>query len=129
MTAGLAVVREFFDAINSGDVDEAIGLLSPEVRWSRPPDVPITGTLEGVEAVRKMWRAFAGSVDRFEMEPTRFESDGERVLAEVTFRGTPADGGRPFGFSGAQVFTVRDGRIGEVLEFRSVAEGEAALAR
>ena len=42
-----------FTAVNEGSPDEAIALLSEDVRWNRPPDVPVTGTLEGAEAVRR----------------------------------------------------------------------------
>ena len=48
-------VRAFYRAVNEGSPDEAIALLSEDVRWNRPPDVPVTGTLEGAEAVRKMF--------------------------------------------------------------------------
>ena len=119
-------VHAFFEAINGGAVDEAVGLLSDDVRWSRPPDVPITGTLEGIEAVRKMWRAFTGSLESFEIEPRRLQESGERVLAPITMRGTGRDGGS-FEFGGAQVFRVAGDRIVEVHEFRSLPEARALL--
>lgn len=119
-------VRSFFEAINDGSVDEAVGLLTEDVRWSRPPDVPVTGTLEGVEAVRKMWRAFAASAREFELEPTALHAEGDRVLAEVKFRIVPEEG-RPVAFSGSQVFNIANGRIAAVREFRTVEEGQTAL--
>lgn len=122
------IVRAFYEAINgNGGADEAVGLLSEDVRWSRPPDVPITGTLEGIEAVRKMWRAMTGSLERFEIEPTRYEERDDRVLAQVTMRGTAPEEGRSFEFAGSQVFAVRDGRISRVWEFRGLDEARAAL--
>ena len=120
------VVEAFSAAINDGRTDEALELLTPDVRWHRPPDVPITGTLEGTEQVGKMWSAFMGSLERFEVVPGRFEHDGDRVLATVTFRGGGDRG--DFEFSGAQVFTIRDGLIAEVHEFRSLPEARALLA-
>jgi ketosteroid isomerase-like protein len=125
--AELRLVERFYGAINGGEIDLAIGLLSEDVRWSRPPDVPVTGTLEGTEAVRKMWRAFAGALERFEIEPTRLDLHGDQVLARITIRGEGPDGAGPFEFAGAQVFRIRDGAIGEALEFRSIPEAEAAL--
>ena len=125
--AEVDVVKRFYEAINEGEIDLAIGLMAEDVRWSRPPDVPVTGTLEGIEAVRKMWRAFAGSLERFEIEPTGLDAHGDRVLARITMRGEGPDGSGAFEFAGAQVFRVRDGAIGEVLEFRSLPEAEAAL--
>ena len=120
------VVEAFSAAINDGRTDEALELLTPDVRWHRPPDVPITGTLEGTEQVGKMWRAFMGSLERFEVVPGRFEHGGGRVLATVTFRGSGERG--DFEFSGAQVFTIRDGLIAEVHEFRSLPEARGLLS-
>ena len=95
-------------------------------RAALPANVPITGTLEGVEQVGKMWRALMGPLDRFEVVPSRFEHSGDRVLATVTFRGSGERG--DFEFSGAQVFTIRDGLIAEVHEFRSLPEARELLS-
>jgi ketosteroid isomerase-like protein len=121
------IVRSFYEAINEGGPDEAVRLLAEDITWSRPPDVPISGTLEGVEAIRKMWRAMTGSLDRFEIEPTSYEHSGDRVLAQVTMRGTAPEEGRSFEFSGNQVFTIRGGQIAKVQEFRGLDEGREAL--
>lgn len=121
-------VRRLYRAINEGELDEALDLLADDIRWSRPPDVPITGTLEGVDAVRGMWRAVIGALQAFEIEPTVIEEHRDRVLARITMRGTGIEEGASFEFSGAHVLTMRDGKIDRVQEFRSLPEAEAALA-
>jgi ketosteroid isomerase-like protein len=118
-------VVAFYAAISDGDHERAGSLLAEDVRWHRPPDVPITGTVEGADEVRRMWASFAGSLDSFEIAPTRFESGGGLVLAPVTMRGSGERGS--FEFGGAQVFRVEDGRIAEVWEFRSLPEARALL--
>ncbi len=120
------VIEAFADAVNAGELERGLELLTPDVRWHRPPDVPITGTLEGAEQVERMWRAMMGPLERFEVVPGRFEHGGDRVLATVTFRGSGERG--DFEFSGAQVFTIRDGLIAEVHEFRSLPEAREQLA-
>lgn len=120
------LVESFSRAVNAGELERALELLAPDVRWHRPPDVPITGTLEGTEEVARMWRSFMGSLDGFEVVPDRFEHGGDRVLATVTFRGSGERG--DFEFSGAQVFTIRDGLIAEVHEFRSLPEARELIS-
>jgi ketosteroid isomerase-like protein len=127
MAAARETVRAFYDAINSGRLDDALGLLAADVRWARPPDVPVTGTLEGADAVRRMWVALTESLERFEVVPNGFEESGSALMAIITMRGTAPDGRGDFEFGGAQVFRVRDGEIAEVLEFRSIDEGRAAM--
>ena len=121
------VVSQFYEAINGTRMDEALAPLDPEVRWHRPPDVPITGTVEGAERVRKMWTAFTGALERFEIEPSGFEAAGDRVLARITMRGAGPDGEGSFEFAGAQVFRLDGSRIAEVREFRSLPEARLAL--
>ncbi|MSO40673.1 MAG: nuclear transport factor 2 family protein [Solirubrobacterales bacterium] len=121
------ILKSLYEAINRGEIDRALEAMAQDVRWSRPPDVPITGTLEGIDQVERMWRAFLGSSGRFEIEPTSFEQNGDRVLAQVTMRGGGEDGVGSFEFSGAQVFRLAEGRILEVHEFRSLPEARAVL--
>ena len=124
MTGPGEPVEALYEAINGGGgVRE---LLSEDVRWHRPPDVPITGTVEGAAAVAKMWHSFAGSLKSFEIAPSRLEVSGDRVLAPITMRGSGADG--DFEFGGAQVFRVTEGRIAEVWEFRSLPEARELLS-
>ena len=124
------MLERFYEALNEGDVDGAVALLAPEVSWDRPPDVPITGTVNGRDEIREMWSSFADRAGRFEIEPTGFEGpdsdDADKVLARITFRGQ-SDDGTPFEFSGAQVFTIRYGGITRVQEFRDLEQARDAL--
>ena len=123
------MLERFYEALNEGDVDGAVALLAPEVSWDRPPDVPITGTVNGRDDIREMWASFAGAAGALEIEPTGFEGpdsdDADKVLVRVTFRGETD--GTPFEFSGAQVFTVRYGGITRVQEFRDLEQARDAL--
>lgn len=118
-------VRALYAAINAGEPAEGLGMLADDVRWHRPPDVPITGTIEGAESVAKMWRSFTGALESFEIRPSRLEAKADRVLAPITMRGTGANG--TFEFGGAQVFRVDGDRIAEVWEFRSLPEAREVL--
>ena len=64
------LVSSFSEATNSRAIDSALALLADDVRWSRPPDAPITGTRRAPMQVRKMWRALIDSLESFEVEPT-----------------------------------------------------------
>ena len=124
------MLERFYEALNEGDVEGAVALLAPEVSWDRPPDVPVTGTVNGREEIQEMWASFREHAGRFEIEPTGFEApdtdEADKVLARITFRGQ-SDDGTPFEFSGAQVFTIRYGGITRVQEFRDLEQARDAL--
>ena len=117
-----------YAAINAGEAEDGLGMLSADVRWHRPPDVPITGTVEGAKKVGRMWRAFTENVTGFEIEPSRLEVKGQMVLAPITMRGTGKDGKSSFEFAGVQVLRVDGGMIAEVWEFRSLPEARELLS-
>lgn len=127
----LQQIRALYAAINAGELETALEMMSPDVSWSRPPDVPVTGTLRGRDAVKRMWGAFDDPLTGFEIEPTRLRELDDGVLAHVTFRGTAkdADDENPsFEFSGVQSFRLDDdGLITDVREFKTIPEGEADL--
>ena len=128
MTLPGDAVEAFYRAINAGDAEDGLGMLSADVRWHRPPDVPITGTVEGAKNVGRMWRAFTQNVTGFEIAPSRLEVNGDMVLVPITMRGTGKDGKSPFEFAGVQVLRVDGGMIAEVWEFRSLPEARALLS-
>jgi ketosteroid isomerase-like protein len=37
---GIAVVRDFYDAVARGDVDAVLDLLDPQVEWRAPESLP-----------------------------------------------------------------------------------------
>ena len=55
MPEGLDQIRALYAAINAGELETALELMSPDVSWSRPPDVPVTGTIHGRDKVTRMW--------------------------------------------------------------------------
>jgi ketosteroid isomerase-like protein len=128
MLTGEETVAAFYAAVNNGRIDETAALLTEDVRWHRPPDVPITGTVEGSEKVGRMWRSFTETVEGFEISPSRLEVSGEMVLAPITMRGTGRDGKSSFEFAGVQVFRLAGGEIAEVWEFRSLPEARALIS-
>ena len=130
MTERRETVERLYEAINSGSLDDVGEIMSPDVTWVRPPDVPITGAVHGRRKVAKMWRAAAEPLESLRIEPTRIRELGDGLLAHVTISGTSGgDGARSsFEFSGSQTFRFGDdGGIAEVREFKTITEAEADL--
>jgi ketosteroid isomerase-like protein len=77
-----APVNAFYAAINSGEAAMGLGMLAEDVRWRRPPDVPVTGTIEGLDEARKMWRAFGGSLQIAEVWEFRSLPEAQALLSQ-----------------------------------------------
>jgi ketosteroid isomerase-like protein len=92
------LVRRAYDAWNAGNFDAASELLSPEMEWQMPPNLPESDT----------WRSKAEVQDLIDA--------GDRVVALVRFRGRSAVTELELqGVSvDAAVWTVRDGKLAKV---------------
>ena len=107
--------RENVEAVRSISADWARGDYS-SVEWAHP-DIELVGgdgaVTRGIREVGRAWAAFLEAWDRFATVPEEIVDAGdERVLVWVRFQGRGRGSGAPVAdFSGAQVFTLRDGKV------------------
>jgi glyoxylase-like metal-dependent hydrolase (beta-lactamase superfamily II)/ketosteroid isomerase-like protein len=111
-----AVVRRYFEAIDSGDVDGAVALWAPGAREY------IYGRLDvqAPEGVRQFVASMHGAIPDLRMDVLSTTTEGERCVVHWRMTGTFAgpegfDGiaptGTPLKLEGLDMFTVRDGLI------------------
>lgn len=77
--ARIAVLRRAYEAFNRRDVEAVLALMEPDVEW---PNVLEQTVVRGRDAVREYWRWQFREIDP-RVEPVRFVSDGDRLVAEV----------------------------------------------
>jgi RNA polymerase sigma-70 factor (ECF subfamily) len=107
-----ALAATYADALQRGDVDALIAMLTEDVTWSMPP---LRGWYAGVAAVRDFAeRIPMGSCGRWRQLPTR--ANGQPAVASYSC----PDGSDVFGAWSIDVFTVRDNRISAITSFIGV---------
>ncbi len=104
-------VRRYFEGCNSGDVDELLATLAPDVvHYFLPGDVK---TIRGADHLANHWRKYKELLD-----PTwridEIIGSGERVVSEWSCLWTPPQTGRPVMTRGTEWYILRDGLIAEV---------------
>lgn len=109
-----AVSDAYFDALGSGDVPAAMGLLSPDVVWHQPGANRFSGDHVGIDGVGAllggMMEASAGT---FQLSVSGAAMvNGDLVAVPVRFAGQRSDASMDM--TGIDLLTVRDGRIVEV---------------
>jgi RNA polymerase sigma-70 factor, ECF subfamily len=116
-----AIVDEFAGALERGDLDALVALLTKDVTWSMPP-LP-------------HWYAGLAAVTDFAVR-VPFTTCGDWAHHPVTANGQPAvasyrrtGAGGPFEPWSINVFTLRDGRIAEITSFLGVEFAPFALPR
>jgi ketosteroid isomerase-like protein len=88
------------------------------VAWAHPEiefvvvDGPSPGGLTGVPAVEQNWRVFQETWDDYRITAEDYrELDAERVLVLVTLSGRGKASGLEMRQDGANIFTLREGRV------------------
>ncbi|MFI6833563.1 nuclear transport factor 2 family protein [Kribbella sp. NPDC050241] len=116
-----AVVTRYVEAVAAGDLATIRASFAPDVVWTYPGDLPLSGEWKGRETVVD---EFLGAVAGKLFEPgapvtirlTNALADGDQVFAEWTAQATARSGEAYANRCGA-VFTVRDGAIVAVREY------------
>ncbi len=113
------VVQRYYDALQSGDFDTAIGLFADDVSWWVLPSSPMAGLYEGKPAVLEMFSRATGLYAA--NEPLRIEilhltAEEDRCAAEIRIRARTARGDDYENYYHF-LFFVRDGRIVHVREY------------
>jgi ketosteroid isomerase-like protein len=125
----IKIVREYFDAVASGQVGKLNDLLSETLVWHQPGSSDLSGTYNGRDAV-------FGLIGKF-MERSqgsfKFDSidsilgNGDYVAATLHFSGKTNN--RSMSMAGIDVLRIENGRIQEVWLFSGDQAAEDAFWR
>jgi ketosteroid isomerase-like protein len=112
---------DFFGALRRGDSDAAAALLDPEITWQGLHE---DWVCHGREEVMDTFRS--GLEERRALEAIEFTTSGDHVVLGVRGPGIVEVGGEPLGGQIFNVFTLRDGRIVRIEDYRGRGEALAA---
>lgn len=115
------VMIDFFGALRRGDFDAAAGLLDPDVSWQGLREEWVC---HGREEVLDTFRW--GLEGRREIDGIEFTRAGEQVVLGVRGQSISEVGGEPLEGQIFNVFTLRDGRIVRIDDYRRRGEALAA---
>jgi NADPH:quinone reductase-like Zn-dependent oxidoreductase/ketosteroid isomerase-like protein len=115
------VVTRYVEAVAAGDLPTIRASFAPDVVWTYPGDLPLSGDWKGRDlVVDEFLGAAAGNLfapgTPVTIELVNVIADGEQVFAEWTAQATARAGGA-YSNKCAGVFTVRDGLIVAVREY------------
>ncbi|MGK6317664.1 nuclear transport factor 2 family protein [Neorhizobium sp. DT-125] len=125
----IKIVRDYFDAVASGQLGKLNDLLSDTLVWHRPGSSDLSGTYNGRDAV-------FGMIGKFmERNQGSFKFDGiDNILGNgnylaVTLHFSGKTNNQSMSMDGIDVLRIRDGRIQEVWLFSQDQAAEDAFWR
>ena len=121
-------VYQMYDAMNRGDLEEALALTHPEVE-AIPRLLGVEGgrTYQGHEGVREWWESIFGAFPEFNATVLEVRAVADATISNIRFQGSGAESRVPFEDTIWQVVRWRDGRIAWIKSYADRAEAlEAA---
>jgi ketosteroid isomerase-like protein len=111
----LAVVEQFGEALNAGDIDAAMALMTDDCLFENTSPFPDGEVFRGQDAVRAFW------TDLVKTPGMRFDTEeavaaGDRVTTRWRYRWTNPDGSEGH-IRGIDLFKIRDGKVAEKLSY------------
>jgi ketosteroid isomerase-like protein len=125
------VVRQLFDAFNSGDLELILTLTHPEFEAEVPPSLSAEpDTYRGHDGMRRYWDSFQDAMQEIHFESERFWVAGETVVVAVRITAKGRRTAIAVEQQTAGVWTIRDGKALRAHVYASASEalGAAGLA-
>ena len=124
----VAVVRQMYDAFDSGDAEGAIDHFSPEVGVDAR-DHPDAQAGRGHEALVRIIGSWVAAFDEWSEEIEEIRDLGDHVLVAAKQRGRGKGTGIETELRYALLYEVEDGKISSMTFYSDVAEALEAVAR
>ena len=106
------MVRELFERLAAGRLDDSLALLHPDVVIVIPPSMSAEpDTYTGLEGAQRYMDGFTGLMDEVRFVPSTIVEEDGRVLVEFTLAGRGAQSGIEATQHAAGVLWVEDGLI------------------
>lgn len=110
-TRNIAVVHKYFDACNTGNLDELLATLTADVRhYFLPASVP---PIVGAEHLARYWRKYKRALDPI-WSIDHIVASGDEVVSEWSCVWTPSGSGRRLMLRGSEWYVMREARIAEI---------------
>ena len=112
--ADLETIRGSYAALNRGEIDSALDALHRDAVWRESPEVPGGEVFEGRAAIEQFLRGYLEQWDVFHQEVESTLRRGDRVLVIIHLTAIGRERGAEVNVRYAHLWTLRDGRGGEV---------------
>jgi ketosteroid isomerase-like protein len=107
----LKIIKDGFQAFNTGGVDGILPFIHPDFEATTPPELASEpDTYRGHDGVRRWFNSFYEVMDQIRWEAHEFHEVGDRVIADFTLKARGKTTGLEFGQHAFQVWELRDGK-------------------
>jgi len=120
-----------YAALGRGDLNGALEHVADDIVWvvPGPADLPTSGTVTGVNALRQWFRTLGYTVEYDRFEPYEFIAQGDKVVVLLHIESTVLTTSKRVVSDAAHVWTYRQGKLAHLQVFDDTAAIAAAHAK
>ena len=124
------IAQAFYESANRGDMEECLGWLDDDVTWTNIGSTRYSGKYVGKADLiaRLVTPVFSQLKTGISSTIHNMIAEGDVVVIESSGKAETKDG-RPYNNTYCHVFTMRNGKIGEVTEYFDTELASAVLGR
>jgi ketosteroid isomerase-like protein len=117
MNRDVAVLEQFFAAINRNDMEGITQYFDPQIVRTEPEGFPTAGTFRGIAQVREQVAKGRGTWAEGSCDPEKFLTKGDKVVVYLHAHVRLRDSTDWVGGRFADGFVLRDGKITQYISF------------
>ena len=119
----MQVIQTAYECFGKGDVAGILNQLTSDVTWHVAPvkNVPYTGTHNGQAGAEFFFTTMAECEDTLKFEPREFIAQGDKVVVVGHYEGRAKATGREYATYFVHVFTLREGKVSNFVEYTDTA--------
>jgi uncharacterized protein len=114
-------VREIYDAFGSGDIPAVMGVMTDDVAFHVPDNLPHAPGANGLEEVGEFFERLGSTWTEFELDIKDFVDGGDKVFVRGRASGTLDGTETSYGF--VHVFHFSEGRVPHFDEYIAQPDG------
>jgi ketosteroid isomerase-like protein len=111
------IVVNRYARYNAGERTPDLGFWHEDAEYHAAREDPDSAVHHGIDAIRRQFERWQEAYPDLQVEPLEAEGKGDRVFLWVRFSGHGATSGVPMEMELAHVYTMRDGRAAQVVEY------------
>ncbi len=111
--SAVALIREIYDALATGDIPGVLGRMAPDIEWNEAENFPYAdgNPYVGPDAIVKgVFMRLGGEWDGFTVVPEHYLDAGDTVVVLGRYKGRFKATGKPLDAQMAHVWRVKDGK-------------------
>ena len=127
----ISLIKEGYACFQNGDIPGLLNLFTDDIEWTTPnvDNAFFGGTINGRDTVGEFFTKLAETEDYSIFEPQEFIASGDKVVVIGTSKATVLETGRDFNTDWVHIFTIRDSKVSNFLEFFDTAAVNRAFQK